>query len=171
MAAMVEGYSKGRTKRGADFIRADFSDSSGQFSAACFEESLVPQFERWASDGTCLLLTVELDAPNPNDPPRVTVRGARPLDEVKGATRMILTLDVMTPEALTELKLQLGTEGGGESEVVARLVLGGGRDVYVRLGRNFTLDGDLAERISAVQGLDKVMLQPLRSKASLRLVA
>ncbi|ALE16616.1 DNA polymerase III alpha subunit [Altererythrobacter epoxidivorans] len=171
MAAMVEGYSKGRTKRGADFIRADFSDSSGQFSAACFEESLVPQFERWASDGTCLLLTVELDAPNPNDPPRVTVRGARPLDEVKGATRMILTLDVLTPEALTELKLQLGTEGGGESEVVARLVLGGGRDVYVRLGRNFTLDGDLAERISAVQGLDKVMLQPLRSKASLRLVA
>ena len=37
IAAMVAGASKGRTKRGAEFIRADFSDASGQFSAACFE--------------------------------------------------------------------------------------------------------------------------------------
>ena len=57
-------------------MRADFSDSSGQFSAACFEESLVPDFERWAAAGECLLLTVELDSPSPDEPPRLTVRGA-----------------------------------------------------------------------------------------------
>ena len=78
MAAMVESVNKGRTKRGAEFIRADFSDSSGQFSAACFEESLVDSFVQWAQDGTCVLLNVELDSPNPDDPPRVTVRGAPP---------------------------------------------------------------------------------------------
>ena len=38
MAAMVEGVSRGKTRKGKDFVRADFSDSSGQFSAACFEE-------------------------------------------------------------------------------------------------------------------------------------
>ena len=75
MAAMVEGASKGRTKRGGEFIRADFSDSSGQFSAACFEELLVDSFPLWAAQGTCVLLTVELDSPSPDEPPRSPCAG------------------------------------------------------------------------------------------------
>ncbi|MEZ5683064.1 MAG: hypothetical protein R3E03_02255 [Novosphingobium sp.] len=38
MAAMVEGVQRRKTRRGADFVMADFSDSSGQFSASCFED-------------------------------------------------------------------------------------------------------------------------------------
>jgi DNA polymerase-3 subunit alpha len=87
MAALVEGVNKGRTRKGSEFIRADFSDSSGQFSAACFEENLVESFQRWAAEGTCVLLKVELDAPSPDEPPRVTVRGATPLAEVRSAAR------------------------------------------------------------------------------------
>src|SRR5690606_2408950 len=41
MAALVEGVNIGKTRKGRDFIRADFSDATGQFSAACFEEGLV----------------------------------------------------------------------------------------------------------------------------------
>ncbi|SMQ74699.1 DNA polymerase III, alpha subunit [Altererythrobacter xiamenensis] len=176
MAAMVEGYAKLRTKRGADYVRADFSDTTGQFSAACFEESLVPAFEQWAKDGACLLLTVELDAPNPGDAPRITVRGARPLDEVKGGTRMQLTLDVLSVEALTDLKLELvasaeGQDDEGQGEVIVSLLLPDGASPQLRLGRNFHLDGGLAERLSAIEGIDKVELKPLRSKARLRLVA
>jgi len=171
MAAMVEGYSKGRTKRGADFVRVDFSDSSGQFTAACFEDSLVPQFEQWATDGTCLLLNVELDAPNPGDAPRVTVRGARPLSEVTGSTRMQLTLDVLSQEALRDLELELAGSGDGQGEVIVRLLLEDGREVPMRLGRNFMVDGELAERLAAVEGLRSVSLQPQRARANLRLVA
>ena len=50
MAVQVEGASKGTTKRGKPFIRADFSDASGQFSAACFEERLVEKFLEWAEE-------------------------------------------------------------------------------------------------------------------------
>lgn len=171
MAAMVEGFSKGRTKRGAEFIRGDFSDASGQFSAACFEESLVPQFERWAADGTCLLLNVELDSPNPSEPPRITVRGARPLDEVKGATRMWLSVDVLSREALADLRLELVPGESDTGEVIARLLVGPGEYAAVRLGRNFALDGELAERLTAIEGLENVQLQPVRTKANLRLVA
>lgn len=171
MAAMVEGYSKLRTKRGTDYVRADFSDSSGQFSAACFEESLVPQFERWAAEGTCVLLNVELDAPNPGDAPRVTVRGGRPLDEVRGKTRMCLTLDVLSREALADLRLELIPAEDEQGEVVARLVLGADEEAFVRLGRNFALDGALAERLAEIEGLEHVELQPLRGRAALRLVA
>ena len=171
MAAMVEGFSKGRTKRGGEFIRADFSDSSGQFSAACFEESLVTSFEKWGADGTCLLLNVELDSPNPNEPPRITVRGARPLEDVRGGTRMILHMDIYNPAALTALQLELKPGEPGQGEVLVRLILSDEQHVWVRLGRDYALDGEMAERLGQVDGIESVDLQPLRAKANLRLVA
>jgi DNA polymerase-3 subunit alpha len=171
MAALVEAVNKGRTRRGAEFIRADFSDSSGQFSAACFEESLVDSFLRWAQDGACVLLNVELDAPSPDEPPRVTVRGARPLAEVRNDARMRLTLDVLTPEALQELRLALTPGEPGRGEVLARLRIGEATDPLVRLGRDFDLDGELAERLAHVEGLANVALTTRRGQANLRLVA
>jgi DNA polymerase-3 subunit alpha len=171
MAAMVEGVSKGRTRRGGEFVRADFSDSSGQFSAACFEEGLVESFQRWAADGTCVLLNVELDAPSADEPPRVTVRGARPLAEVRNNARMLLTLDVRTPEALQELRLALGEGEPGRGEVIARLCIGGGSEPLVRLGRDFDLDGELAERLAHIDGLANVSLTTRRGPSHLRLVA
>ncbi len=175
MAALVEGITKARTRKGGTFVRADFSDSSGQFSAACFEEALVPQFERWGQEGECLLLTVELDAPNPDEPPRLTVRGARPLAAVIGATVMELSADIATVEALLELQIELdvvqGEQMSGSGEVVARLALAAGGHAQVRLGRGFVLNGELAERLAAVDGIDNVALVPLKGKARLRLVA
>ncbi len=171
MAAMVESVNRGKTRRGADFIRADFSDSSGQFSAACFEESLVEPMLQWAKDGTCLLLTVELDSPSPDEPPRVTVRSARPLDEVKSAASMVLKLDVTRPEAFADLALLLVGGADGRGEVVARLHTGGGEEQLVRLGRDFQLDGELAESLANVPGVANVQLSARRGGANLRLVA
>jgi DNA polymerase-3 subunit alpha len=171
MAAMVEGVDKGRTKRGAEFIRAEFSDQSGQFRAACFEESLVGQFEKWAADGACLLLTVELDSPNPDEPPRITVRGARPFSEVQGAMRMMLTLDIATEEALQALRLELQESDGEHGEVVARLLIEEHAYPAIRLGRNFKLDGELAERLQSIDGLAKIEIKPANGRADLKLVA
>ncbi|MEM7664326.1 MAG: DNA polymerase III subunit alpha [Pseudomonadota bacterium] len=171
MAVMVEGMNKARTKRGAEFVRADFSDSSGQFSAACFEESLVPQFERWAAEGACLLLNVELDSPNPGEPPRLTVRGAKPLEAVSGRTPMVLRADILSREALTDLKLELATGDEAPGEVILRLILSSDEEASIRLGRNFVLDGELAERIAVIEGIENVELAPLRPRANLKLVA
>ncbi|WP_301749321.1 DNA polymerase III subunit alpha [uncultured Erythrobacter sp.] len=175
MAVMVEGITKARTRKGGTFVRADFSDSSGQFSAACFEEALVPQFERWAADGECLLLTVELDAPSPDEPPRLTVRGARPLAAVVGATAMELSADISSVEALRELQIELAAAQGerptGSGEVLVRLMLADGDQVQMRLGSNFVLNGELAERLAAVEGIAKVALVPLKKRGNLRLVA
>ena len=175
MAVLVEGMTKARTRKGGTFVRADFSDSSGQFSAACFEEALVPQFERWAEDGECLLLTVELDAPNPDEPPRLTVRSARPLSAVSGATPMQLKADVSSLDALLELKIALDVEDDcdfvGNGEVVVRLLLDSGGHAQMRLGRGFLLSGEMAERLAEVPGISNVELVPVKSKAALRLVA
>ncbi|WP_128892769.1 DNA polymerase III subunit alpha [Erythrobacter sp. HKB08] len=171
MAAMVEKVNKGKTRRGKDFIRADFSDQTGQFSAACFEEALVESFQKWAEEGTCVLLTVELDSPSPDEPPRVTVRGARPLDEVKGGARMLLTLDVHDLAALNDLKMELAPGPPGQGEVVIHLRTGDEIEPKLRLGRDFALDGDVAERLSTIEGLAKVSLTTRRGSSHLRLVA
>ncbi|AKM06679.1 DNA polymerase III subunit alpha [Pelagerythrobacter marensis] len=171
MAAMVEKVNKGRTRRGGEFVRADFSDSTGQFSAACFEESLVESFQKWATEGTCVLLNVELDSPSPDEPPRVTVRGARPLDDVKSGSRMVLSMDVSATEALTELKMALAIGTPGHGEVYVRLKTGMGEEPLLRLGRDYQIDGELAERLAEVPGLDNVSLTTRRGAGNLRLVA
>ncbi|MBC2668074.1 DNA polymerase III subunit alpha [Novosphingobium piscinae] len=170
MAAMVEGVQRRKTKRGKDFVMADFSDSTGQFSASCFEEALVENFVQWAREGTCVLLQVELDSPSPEEPPRVTVRGGRPLSEVREAARMELRLEVATVEALQELALLLTPGAAGKGEVLARLRTGGPREPLVQLGCDFHLDGDLAERVAGIDGISGVSLSAKRGPA-LRLVA
>ncbi len=169
MAALVEGVNRRKTKKGNDFIAADFSDSSGQFSASCFEESLVEPFQQWAREGICVLLNVELDRPNPDEPPRITVRGARPLASVSSAAQMLLKLDVTKPEALSELALLLPRREGNKGEVIARLRTGTAREPRVRLGTDFALDSELIERLLPVEGLANVALTA-RADRHLRLV-
>jgi len=171
MAAMVESVNRGRTRRGADFVRADFSDNSGQFSAACFEESLVEPMLQWAKDGTCLLLTVELDSPSPDEPPRITVRGARPLAEVRTASSMLLEFEVLRPEVFGDLAMLLIPGGDGRGEAIARIHTATGAEQRVRLGSDFQIDGDLAERLASIEGLANVSLTARRGTANLRLVA
>ena len=169
MAALVEGVNRRKTKKGNDFIAAEFSDSSGQFSASCFEEALVEPFQQWAREGTCVLLNVELDRPNPDEPPRITVRGARPLASVSSAARMLLKLDVSRPEAMSELALLLPRAEGARGEVIARLRTGTGREPVIRLGADFALDSDVIERLIPVEGLANVALTA-RPDRHLRLV-
>ncbi|MGB3739429.1 MAG: DNA polymerase III subunit alpha [Pontixanthobacter sp.] len=171
MAAMVEAVNVGKTRRGKDFIRADFSDTTGQFSAACFEESLVERFRVWAAEGTSVLLNVELDSPNPDEAPRITVRGGRPLEEIKGGSRMLLTLELRDEAALDALKGELSSGTPGHGEVLVTLCTGGNADPVVRIGRDFALDGECAERIAAISGIDQVELTTKRGPSHLQLVA
>ncbi len=171
MAAMVESVNRGKTRRGKDFVRADFSDPSGQFSAACFEETLVEPMQRWAKEGTCLLINVELDSPSPDEPPRITIRSARPLSEVTGGTSMQLTLDIRDEVALHILASMLETGADGRGEVQARIKTEEKTSATVLLGEDFQLDGELAEKLVEVDGLANVELKPKRAGLHLRLVA
>jgi len=172
IAALVEGVSRGKTRKGKDFVRADFSDSSGQFTAACFEESLVEPMLRWAAESTCVLLTVELDSPSPQEPPRVTVRGARPLAEVRSAARMELVCEVDRVEAIPALAMLLVPQPGATGSVLLRLQIGAGDDdPLLRLGDGFLLDGELADQVAAIDGVHRVQLRPRSGPARLRLVA
>jgi DNA polymerase-3 subunit alpha len=85
---------------------------------------------------------------------------------------MELTLEVSAPEAFAELALLLQPGAPGKGEVLARLKAAqpSGRQPLVRLGRDFHLDGDLAEQVAAIPGVTAVSLSAKRGP-SLRLVA
>jgi DNA polymerase-3 subunit alpha len=169
MAAMVEAVQKRKTKRGKDFVMADFSDASGLFSASCFEESLVEPFVQWAREGTCVLLNVELDRPNADDQPRITVRGAQPLSSVTRAAKMVLQCEVLRPEAVGELALMLPRAADAKGEVRVHLRTGGAREPWAILGQDFKLDGELIERLLPIDGIANVALTA-RADRHLRLV-
>ena len=171
MAVLIENVQRRKTKRGKDFVIADFSDNTGQFSASCFEETLVEPLLAWAKEGICLLLNVELDSPSAEEPPRITVRGARPLAEVKSGARMVLTCDVERAEALAELAAVLTGGAEGRGEVLVKLRTGTPAEPVMRLGRDFLLDGELAERLALIEGLGNVSIIARRSSSHLRLVA
>ena len=171
LAALVEGVQRRKTRRGKDFVMADFSDQGGQFSASCFEEALVERFQQWAADGICVLLNVDLDRPNPDEPPRVTVRGARPLAEAGLDARMLLEFEVDTVEAIQHVALLLRSDASQHGEAIARLKLADGASRQVRLGRSFDLDGDLADQLAGIAGIGNVSIKARRGKDHLRLVA
>ncbi len=171
MAVLIENVQRRKTKRGKDFVIADFSDNTGQFSASCFEETLVDPLVAWAKEGTCLLLNVELDSPSAEEPPRITVRGARPLAEVKSGARMVLTCDIERAGALAELAAVLTGGAEGRGEVLVKLRTGTPAEPVMRLGRDFLLDGELAERLALIEGLGNVSIIARRSSSHLRLVA
>ena len=64
---------------------------------------------------------------------------------------------MMVLTALSALSALLGGSHGGRGELIANLVIDRGT-ARVRLGRDFTLDAEIAARIEGLPGVDKIRL-------------
>ncbi len=153
MAALVEDVRWRDTRRGGRYVSATFSDSSGQFQASCFDDEACKAIDALGKDGECALLTVELDRQPGEETPRVTVRGVQPFTRIAGSTRMELWLDVVDDAAIAHISTILSTNRGGRSDVGIRTCLDDGRVIRVRLGRDFMIDAEIAERLAIVPGV------------------
>ena len=153
MAAMVEDVRWRETKRGARYASATFSDQSGQFQASCFDEDGCKAIEELARDGDCALLIVELDRLPGEETPRVTVRSVEPFRAIASASRMELTVDVETTDAVEELAALLAGAGGGRSEVFLRAQLSDGQAARVFVGDGYSLGADQVDAIATIRGL------------------
>ena len=161
MAALIEGVRWRDSRRGKRFVLIDLSDSSGQFSASCFEESVAADLAEWAKEAACLLLTVEMDMRAGEETPRFAIRSAKPLSGLVSASRLKLQMDVAKPEALHELARLLAPLQGGKSELVVRTPADGGRNAHIVLGRRFQLDAEIADKLKTIDGIANVELAPL----------
>ena len=158
MAALVESMRWRTSAKGNRYLMATMSDPSGAFEVTCFDEGAQKDIENAAQFGGCTLLTVELDRRAGEDTPRVTVRRLQPLESLAGNAR--LKAEIVTNDAATLAALAHALSGarGGRSEIILRAMLGGGREARVLLGRDFLIDGELADAIGEIIGVQSVSL-------------
>ena len=178
MAALVESIRWRESRRGNRFVLADMSDSSGQFSASCFDDEQCNVLAELAKEGGCALLNVELDQRSDDESPRVAVRRAQALNGLEKTTRTRMELDVLDLDGLHELANLVAPLTGGKSELVVKMPGLDGQVVKVHLGQTFQLDAEVAEMLGKVAGLSNIDLGPagLRrpthaTKPNLRLVS
>jgi DNA polymerase-3 subunit alpha len=164
MAALVEEARWRTSARGRRYLMATMSDSSGQFIATVFDDDIAARVEEAAKDGTCALLTVELDRRPGEEAPRVTVKALQPFEGLSKRTRLQLEIEVEGADVLRRLSALLASERGGSGELRLRAPwLGGQADVV--LGRDFRLDADLAARLERMEGVSAVRLSVATSAA------
>jgi DNA polymerase-3 subunit alpha len=140
------------------------SDSTGQFVATVFDDDVAARIEEAAKDGTCALLTVELDRRPGEEAPRVTVKALQPFEGLSKRTRLQLEIEVEGPDVLRRLAQLLATERGGSGELRLRAPWQSGQTDVV-LGRDFKLDAELAARLERVEGVTAVRLSVATSAA------
>ena len=170
MAALVEDIRWRDTRRGGRYVAATFSDSSGQFQASCFDEEGCKLLAQLREEGECALLSVELDRQPGEETPRVTVRGVTAFSRVKSLARLRMMVGVGcgSTETIGPLAAMLAQCRGGRSEVIVETQTDHG-PALVHLGADFLLDGELAERIEGIAGVERVGMNPIG--AQLRVVA
>ncbi len=158
MAALVESVQRRKTKRGRDFIMADLSDQSGQFSASCFEEHMAESLAEFARDSACVLLNVELDTQSDDQPPRITIRSAQPLEGLKGSSKMRLDLDISDASAFPQLAMAMESREKGRGDIYARLIVDGEMQAHMKLCSGTALDSEFADGLQGIEGLANIAL-------------
>ena len=159
MAGLIEDARWRTSARGRRYLMATCSDASGQYIATCFEDTVAKELEDAAREGGCGLLTVELDRRPGEETPRVTIKRIQPFEALAGATRLTLQVTVAEPSALMRLSELVSGLRGGRGELLLKAEIGGGNEAWVRLGRDFTLDAELAARIEDLPGVLGVALR------------
>jgi DNA polymerase-3 subunit alpha len=136
---------------------ATMSDSSGQFIATVFDDSVAAQVEDAAKAGGCGLLNVELDRRPGEETPRVTVRAIQSFESLSKRTRLQLQVEVEGPAVLGLLANAVGDARGGNGQLRLSTRLEAG-EADIILGRDFLLDAELAARIERLEGVVSVRL-------------
>jgi DNA polymerase-3 subunit alpha len=152
MAALVEDARFRTSARGRRYMMATLSDSSGQFVATAFDDDVCAALEAAARAQTCGLLTVELDCRAGDEAPRVTIKRLQPLAELTKRTRLQMTIRASNAEVARLVALELAQVRGGNGMVRFVVPTAMRQEVEIVAGRDFVLDGELADRLERIAG-------------------
>ena len=158
MAALVESVRWRTSAKGNRYLMATMSDPSGSFEATCFDDGAQKDIETAAQFGGCALINVELDRRPGEETPRVTIRRLQPLESLAGNARLKAEIVVNDALAMARLVDALTGARGGRSDIVVRAILTDGREASVLLGRDFLIDGELADAMAEIAGVVSVSL-------------
>jgi len=160
MAALVEEARWRTSARGNRYLLATCSDASGQFIASSFDDDASEAMEAAARSGACLLLSVEADKRPGEETPRITVRGARPLDGLSSNVRLLAEIEVLDALALQPLAELLDAAKDGRGSVIVSVPTDRG-PARLWIGRDYRLDSETIEALERLPGVGLVDIQPL----------
>jgi DNA polymerase-3 subunit alpha len=152
LAGLVEGARWRVSARGRRFLTATISDASGQYEATAFDEEPCADLESAAKSSSCGLMTVELDRRPGDDMPRVTVKKFQPLESLAKRSRLMLSVQIADTSQLPAVARELAEAQGGNGVVRAIVPISDGRQATLVLGRGFSLDADIAARLTRILG-------------------
>jgi DNA polymerase-3 subunit alpha len=157
MAGLVEDARWRTSAKGRRYLMATLSDASGQFIATVFDDVVAAQVEEAAKAGGCGLLNVELDRRPGEEAPRVTIRSIQSFEGLSKRTRLQLQVEIDGAEVLPRLAVAVADHRGGNGQLRLRARHEEG-EAEIVLGRDLTLDAELAARIERVEGVTSVRL-------------
>ncbi|MCL6740320.1 DNA polymerase III subunit alpha [Sphingomonas sp. RB56-2] len=161
MAGLIESTRWRTSAKGRRYLMATISDASGQYEAMVFDDEPSAALESAAKSGACGLLTVELDRRPGDETPRVAIKRFQPLESLAKRSRLQLTLNLPDAALIPAIARELAAAKGGNGLVRAVVPVSEGREASLVLGREFSLDADLAARLTRILGDGAVELSAL----------
>ncbi|RYD56930.1 MAG: DNA polymerase III subunit alpha [Sphingomonadales bacterium] len=158
VAALIEDARWRTSARGNRYLMATISDTSAQTPVTCFDEMVAKDMEEAARAGGCGILTVELDKRPGEDTPRVTVRRVQPFESLASNAQLVLDVAIDDARVLAILAGIMGDQRGGRGQILVRAPISGGEAELI-LGRDFRLDGELAQKIENLAGVRSALLK------------
>ncbi|MDJ0277435.1 DNA polymerase III subunit alpha [Sphingomonas sp. 2R-10] len=153
VAALVEDARWRTSARGKRYMMATLSDATGQVPVTCFDEGPANDLEAAGKVGGCGLFTLELDRRAGDESARATVKSLKPFDVIARDVRLRLDLTIDDAAAYPALAGLMQGERGGRGEIWVAVPAVDGIEARVCLGRDFRIDGELADRVGRLQGI------------------
>jgi DNA polymerase-3 subunit alpha len=163
IAALIEDARWRTSARGNRYLMATISDTSAQTLTTCFDEMVSKDMEEAARAGGCAVLTVELDKRPGEDTPRVSVKRVQPFESLANTAQLVLEVAIDDPQVLPVLAGIVADLRGGRGEILVQAPFADG-EAKVVLGRNFRLDGELAQKIEGLPGIRRAALRTAESQ-------
>ena len=158
MAGLVEEARWRTSAKGRRYMLATLSDATGQFVATAFDDEPSAALEAAAKASTCGLLTVELDRRPGEDSPRVTIKRFQPLDALAKRARLQMTVRLADLASIAHISSTLAAARGGNGMLRLIVPISQNREASLLVGRDFTLDAELAARLERITGENSVDL-------------
>jgi len=158
IAGLVEEARWRTSARGRRYLLATLSDLSGQYVATAFDDEPCAALEAAVKSGGCGLMTVELDRRPGDEAPRVTVKRFQPLDALARRTRLEMVVRLPDSDAALRLTRELTGAHGGTGAIRLIVPLATRGEATIVLGRDYSLDAELAARIERITGEGSVDL-------------
>ncbi len=163
VAALVEDARWRTSARGKRYMMATLSDATGQVPVTCFDEGPANDLEAAGKVGGCGLFTLELDRRAGDESARATVKALKPFDVIARDVRLRLDLTIEDAAAYPALAGLVQHERGARGEIWISVAAAHGIEARVCLGRDFRIDGELAERVGRLQGVAQAAFDTVKA--------